>query len=466
MKLLFTFLIAFTLAGVASAQTAERRAALLEKLAYSLTGKQASDVIALETRQAYFAGQTSLAAIANQLKTRDEFVQRLADYYTQEFKFGQKVNWTEIIYPDGGPTYTNIPKSLYNYIRGATYWGPKAASHNVTTACDTGGYTGGIIQIPSGGTVTTSSCHTDCSKTKLVRPYWNPAVEIKICQDVDLPANCGENLGLCLPPTGSYVNDISYAFTIEPGVMAAKIIADERSWGDLVTTTQGVVNGPLADVMRRFATTMLAVFPPGSYPTRNTDPVFTSADPTNLKSWHWIERGPGHAGIFTTPAFHRTTNGWRAKANRTMQSLLCREFKAADGSVPVTSDETDLTKKPYCSQCHITLEPMARFFSRWPDVGNDNNFFYDVDSPKDPNGAFNGKAGSDTPGFGAIVADMDAYSQCAVEKAFKFVVGRQMNAYELENYLPPLMSKFKSNGKRVFPIMRDIIESPVFKGGQ
>src|SRR5690606_31887415 len=133
----------------------------------------------------------------------------------------------------------------------------------------------------------------------------------------------------------------------------ARIIADERDWSDLVTTPQGVVNGPLADIVRRFAESILAVFPPGSYPQRNTDATFVNANPANTQSWKWVERGQNHAGIFTTVAFHRTTNGWKAKANRTMQSLLCREFKAADGAVPVVSDETDLTKKPYCSQCHI-----------------------------------------------------------------------------------------------------------------
>ena len=38
--------------------------------------------------------------------------------------------------------------------------------------------------------------------------------------------------------------------------------------------------------------------------------------------------------------------------------------------------------RAYCKGCHVYLEPMARFFYRWPDTGNDSIYFYNHLSAK------------------------------------------------------------------------------------
>ena len=63
-------------------------------------------------------------------------------------------------------------------------------------------------------------------------------------------------------------------------------------------------------------------------------------------SFHWIERGGNkHAGVLTTIAFHRATNGRRAKANLARSALLCREFVDPPGVVPLAQDRRKLEER-------------------------------------------------------------------------------------------------------------------------
>jgi hypothetical protein len=331
------------------------------------------------------------------------------------------------------------------------------------TLCNEGGYTGGYYDLAFSST-TASIAGCSCADTKLVAPYWDPASPVKTCADVDAEAYCGANFKYCYPPGGKYSNDLKFAATMEPGMMAAKIVTDDLSWDELLTTTKGVVNGPMADFIRRFGDVYLAFLPEGSYPSRQTDPLFVNADSTADKQWSWVERGPSHSGILTTAAFHRSTNGWRAKANRSLQVFLCREFVASDASVPEPSDEPDLTKKPYCKQCHIILEPMAQFFAKWPNVGNNNNYFYDRENPEQAAGSFNGVAGVGTSDFARILVQMDDYNTCAVKRAFKFATGRAMSRIEAQTMLRPLTDRFVANGKKLFPVIKAVLTSPAFTG--
>jgi hypothetical protein len=458
------------LGGSARAQSVEDgaayRASLLQKLAYTMTGREAVDVLDAAAVQDFLAGATSVDAVAAQLRTHPLFQERFAQFYLQELKIGQAASVESIIDPNGPTTQSSstgpIEKSILNYVRGGAYWGPKVL-RVAKSACNDATYTSGLYDLAFSST-TANIAGCTCAEAKLIAPYWNPQANVKVCPDVDAEAYCGANLGRCYPDGSKYAQDVKYAATMEPGVMAAKIVVEDRSWDELLTTTRGVVNGPMADFIRRFGDVYLEVQPAGSYPQRTTDPTFTSADPTDGDGWAWVERGPGHAGVLTSVAFHRSTNGWRAKANRSLQVFLCREFVASDASVPEPSDEPDLTKKPYCKQCHVVLEPMAQFFAQWPNVGNDNNYYFDRQHPEQASGSFNGVAGVGTADFAQILTHMDDYDQCAIKRAFKFVTGRVMTRQEVQTLLPSLNERFVGGGKKLFPVMELIMGSPAFTG--
>ena len=185
------------------------------------------------------------------------------------------------------------------------------------------------------------------------------------------------------------------AFTMEPGMMIAKIISQDRSWNEVLTTSKGVVNGATAYLIgnKKVGHKYIDNFLPNiagndAYPNRLTNLVFKNAKPSNYKNFAEVETGGLKAGIMKTMAFHKVTNGHRAKANRIRQSLLCQEFTPPD-EPQTESDEEDLSKRPYCSHCHKVLEPMTNFFSHWPDSDNfeylkDISDIPDASDPKKP----------------------------------------------------------------------------------
>lgn len=453
-------------------------AELLEKVCFVLTGRSSQSVLTAQTVADFHAGQRSLANIADELYQHPLFINRYAAFYLQVLRIGQTIDWVDVLNAEAPPLVNpdnqgDMPNTLLNNVtRNARY---RVLSYN-SLYCNDDGPTRGVYYInatnQNGRVPGLMDCLNDCSTSRVISPFWNPSTQVRICSDLERADICGPQLSLCFPDPSNpvrvsqslYPDHIRHALTYEPGVLAAKIIADERSWDDLVLTTSSVVNGAFADFVIRFGRSLLDVSPSNTYPERNTDPVFTTADPTASDNWQRVEKGSGHAGVLTTMAFQRTTNGWRAKANRAMDVFLCREFHAADASVPVVSTETDLTRKPFCSQCHVILEPMAQFFGKWPNVGNNNNYFYSRDPNRSAAGRFNGESGVDTRDFAQIITRMEDYNTCAVKRAFTFVMGRDMSEGEATVLLGPWTQQFVAGGKRLFPIMKEMMNSKIFTG--
>ena len=131
--------------------------------------------------------------------------------------------------------------------------------------------------------------------------------------------------------------------TLEPGRMMAKLVREDKKYSDVLTSSKGVVDGHYLHFLHNFGNIITK-----SYHIRssgglrleanvlNSYPNLSSLFDThcgqdhsclNKTDWHWIERGGNkHAGVLTMLAFHRATNGWRAKANKARSALLCREF--------------------------------------------------------------------------------------------------------------------------------------------
>jgi hypothetical protein len=322
----------------------------------------------------------------------------------------------------------------------------------------------------------------DCSgRTTLVTPWWaaNPADLVRVGSKV--PEYCGgADLANCIPQLEdnsvfeqghySYNNRLRYGFTLQPGMMIAMQTQELQPWENAVTTDQVPVNGALADFLHRFnhnenVGTMQFFKFPGSYPAIDTSPTFTNADPQGAHDWKWVKQGLA-SGVLSTFAFHKVTDGRRAKFNRFYNSMLCLEFNAFPDTVPDPSDNNpDLTQRSGCRDCHNTLEPAAKYFANWPELGNSTAYFFSQATPS-VQGAFMNQSGSGTTALAQIVKDSIPYHACGVQRAFEFVMGREMSQDEKSRVIPSLLDIYQQGGKKIWPVIKHVLSSTYFTEGK
>ena len=332
-----------------------------------------------------------------------------------------------------------------------------------------------------------------------VRPYWDMATTVKACPATITTRFCGENFHKCFPYALSpedldrsnfYRRRVAAAIAIEPGRIMAKTVREDKKYSEILTSSRGVVDGHYLHFLQNFGEIITKSFHHGngrrlrmeenvlgSYP--NLPTLFDTHCGDNhrclsAQGWHWIERGSDkHAGVLTTLAFHRATNGWRAKANKARSALLCREFVDPPGAKADPDDTRVPEERTYCKSCHIYLEPMARFFYRWPDTGNDSIYFYNhlrgkplrkqsyQDTACSDCGAVEG---DDVAGFASILTSSEgkAFKQCAVRRAFEFILRRLPNSKERKELLPLYMQIYDDSGEKLWQVMEEIIATEIF----
>ncbi|HEX4416298.1 MAG TPA: DUF1585 domain-containing protein [Kofleriaceae bacterium] len=148
-----------------------------------------------------------------------------------------------------------------------------------------------------------------------------------------------------------------------------KIFLEDRDFREVLGSRMTVVNGPLAQFYRFFAGATCCgpaadlgysdpapLVEPGAIPDALT--------PEDTATWLPVaDRGPHAAGILTMPIFLTKYGSRRARAHVAYNAFLCRDFVAESVKLEPSS-EPDLTRRPGCSACHQTLEPMAAYFTR------------------------------------------------------------------------------------------------------
>ena len=341
-------------------------------------------------------------------------------------------------------------------------------------------------------------------RTETVTPFWSNTTVVA-CRDALKETYCGANLQDCFPYAvnpanldvdNTYRSKVFEAFTLEPGRIMAKTLREERKYSTILTTSEGLINGYSLHYLRNFDSILrkkitrhkknddnektlddrvifqFEASELNSYPTLETDNRLQNI-PLDDEKYYWVERGSDqHAGILTTVAFHRATNGWRAKANKARSALLCREFVDAPGAKADPTDTRPLEKRAYCSECHKFLEPLSKFFYRFPDTGNDSNYFYDhlksaqtstyydfVCSDKCKENADGVK------GLAEILIDHEdeGFKKCAIKHAFEFILNKKMNADTEERLMPNYLSVYNSSNENLWLVMEKIIASNEFK---
>jgi hypothetical protein len=337
-----------------------------------------------------------------------------------------------------------------------------------------------------------------CGTEVDVKPWWNPGTTVAVCptvlnhrrfdkgqlvQDSSTEERCGNDLRLCTvinskfaqrgsvvegteeDPTQNYYDELTHGFTMEPGVLIAKTIQDDRDFRTVLTTNETTLNG----IMEAF----YAISEKGGIVYQQMPGKFnnrTSLKPSEggRKTFRWVNRGNGNAGVFTTPAFQMITNGYRAKANRAYESFLCSQFVIPPGTRDTDPSEPDLTKRQPCASCHVELEPMGKLFGKWPLEGT--NFVYKSAIPAaggfpvQPGAAFH--EGEDVSDLGTAFGKDFRFANCAVQRSFEFLLGRGPTELEKSNFVPALTKELNTNNFRIWPVMVQIIESESFSGGQ
>ena len=277
-----------------------------------------------------------------------------------------------------------------------------------------------------------------------------------------------------------YLRRVAAAITIEPGRMMAKNVREERNYAEILTTSKGVVNGAYLHFLRNFGNVIHTSFlKNGDKHVEKTNVLnsYPELDSMQLdindNTFHWIERGSNkHAGILTTIAFHRVTNGRRAKANLLRSALLCREFIDPSGAVSDPTDRRRLEERAYCGGCHKYLEPMAAFFYRWPDTGNDNNYFYNHVQKSRTTYYIDTSCGEDCRAEGDGVRDLanilvhhtdQSFKRCAIHHAYEFLMRQHLQGKNAHELMPDFLQVYENSGGKIWAVMRQIITSDFFR---
>lgn len=492
-------------AVASSSETGVIPSRLADRLSIVLRGIPASQ----EERDRINNGQTDLKKLSEEYKSDPRFAERLAGFWLEvlkveaPFDLSMVENSNEVsLLTQLQPTIRNTPTALINrQPEGCNQPRLELFMAGQATREDVQRKEGQCDALPAGQDKTTCEnqldglradlqrtnrfreehdCSCAGSQVTSVNPWWSPAESVRVCSSVVVVEICGNRLQNCMPMDSRIVNrridaflqpvlhdgnrffdEVLTGLTLEPGMLIAKIIQEDRDFRSALTTTQTVLPGAVETFLRSRQGAMILSQAAGDWSGSLV------ANQSTRKAWRWIERGAGNAGVLTTPQFHQVTNGYRAKANRTYESFLCRQFVIPPGVTDTNPDEPDLTKRQPCASCHIELEPLGNMFKRWPELGT--NFLYNSAQnaaggfTPQPSGKF--EAGVDVPDLAKLIVKDARFAECTVQRAFEFLVGESPDDYDLEHHFPQWIKVLQDNNYKVWPVMQDIIRSVHFQGG-
>ncbi len=474
-----------------------------EKISISLTGRPLS----AELRSKVIKEEITLDALADQLSSGPEFIEHFAQYWTRVLGMQSPIdmyahvgintgmNWGGIGNGDEDRLNADyLTKYVESHKTGPVEFavaecpdGPLliwAGSNNqiaaFTKAANDGmGYTKPIqantqalwaqlLQIAK-------ETHATCEDTSTVqvKPWWDPE-KVTVHSRYDSTASyrttpkllerCGPAMIKCNLGNDRrfdrFMDEVDLDVSMEPAYLISHIVAENKPFSSILTTQETIMTGRYGYFLGNIGKDALKTYPDQSIQDIGHQ-IITSGSAVDAKHY-WIKRGGLHAGILTTPAFQILTNGRRAKANRAFETFLCKKFTVPEGAQADPSDANpDLTKRTYCAYCHRTLEPMAAFFNKWPDVGT-TKYIYNGNKTVNDTGRFNGLQGAGAVAFGKILSETDGFDECSIKRAFEFLNGRKMSFYESENRLEPLVTAFRASEKNLRLTIKAMVLAPEF----
>ncbi len=274
------------------------------------------------------------------------------------------------------------------------------------------------------------------------------------------------------------------------------VVKEDRDFRDLLTGRQTWVNGPLAHFYRSmqgatccdnglyFGLTQPA-------PLFDTAAVPNDLMPQDTTSWRTVaDRGALASGILTMPVFLTKYGSRRARAHVLYNAFLCRQF-VAEGVELAPSTEPDLTKRPGCSTCHSTLEPLSSYFARvresdWMYLPESNfptvekamcnraspsgvcRSFYDSAFTSDAGATLYGAYSSaentaaGPKGMGDYIVKHPDYASCIVSQVAGSLLGRPL-AEDDKTRQDAWKADLVASGYRMRSLMRAIVKSDAYR---
>jgi len=278
-----------------------------------------------------------------------------------------------------------------------------------------------------------------------------------------------------------------------------RVWLDDRDFREVLTGRWTVVNGPLAQFYRAIQPGNCCG-PEASFGMlEETAPLFSPRAvpaelfPHDARTWTLVpDRGPGAAGVLTMPIYLEKYASDRARGAAIYQAFLCKSF-VADAAQLMPSTENDLTKRPGCSTCHATLEPLAAYFARIeqgnlvylpPDkfpvknptckkndrgqIAGQCNTFYDPAFATATEGVLRGAYASPAHADGgAAMAARDVvatpeFAACAVQRVTASFLGRQPGPDD-RALLAELGDVFVKSGYRMRALVRALVRADVYR---
>jgi hypothetical protein len=149
-----------------------------------------------------------------------------------------------------------------------------------------------------------------------------------------------------------------------------RLFDGDRDFREILTARWSMVNGPLAQFYRGAAAASCCNREKSFNMVQESEPLFdpkllpANLFPSEASNWKFVpDRGPHASGILTMPVFLTKFASRRARGAVLYNAFLCKSFSAPNVELS-PSEEPNLMKRPGCSACHATLEPLAAYFSR------------------------------------------------------------------------------------------------------
>ncbi|WP_437683405.1 DUF1585 domain-containing protein [Sorangium sp. So ce131] len=372
--------------------------------------------------------------------------------------------------------------------------------------------------------------------TEYARAHPNEPIDCLSGTSVTLAHECGCGPGLerCLPTAGPFLERRGFTVplaapigaerptVVDPEFTGAwsrfwwgqeavqfleRVVAEDRDFREVLTAKYTYVNGPLSQFYQWIApsTCCGGEFGSADYlsgqlfgyvnPVSLFEPDRAPRDllPHDTATWVKVEdRGPLASGLMTMPIFLTKYGSRRGRAHALYNVFLCSEFVSTETKLP-PSNESNLMIRPGCSGCHVSLEPLAAYFSRvvesdWTFLpgarfplesdkcgapaggaaqrGCDN--FYDPAFTSQTSASLRGAYGSHEhaeegpAGLGRHIVSSERFAPCVAEKVTSSFLGRPVTGDDAA-LLAQVEQAFVGGDYHMKPLVRALVRAAAYK---
>ena len=249
----------------------------------------------------------------------------------------------------------------------------------------------------------------------------------------------------------------------EPLRLAARIMASDRPWSDVVTTEDAVANELLESIW----------------------PLERQSEEPGWQLARWTDGRPAAGVLASNGLWWRyvttVTNYNRLRVAAIQRLLICEDIQARPVSfaeLPALADgdsvQEALRSTPYCMGCHAHIDPIAaNLFGFW--VGNEHSSV-EVDTyhpEREPMGAFLLEVepswyGTPTAGLaelGQQIAADPRFDRCAAESAARMLWRRPVELAD-QPVIDELLGTYLDHEGRMLPLLAAVTRTASYRAGE